>query len=165
LIDICGVFTDKQEKKKKKKKKKMQPPHLSVPNLSASVDGANKSGSLRNMLTQSLDPAVLTPNTIRKNPNLLRVKEFGHMSPNSPNLTRRLDPAIKQEVLRQSALVEEQEKKIRALEANSALAPARGKGGAQKLKWAFNADKTVVSLPIKVPSCVTDPGSKLRTVS
>jgi hypothetical protein len=66
------------------------PPSLAAPGLSASVDGVNKSSAARNFLTQSLDVSVLTPNTLRKNPNLLRVKEFGHMSPNSPNLKRRL---------------------------------------------------------------------------
>jgi hypothetical protein len=78
-------------------------------------------------------------------------QEFGHQSPNSPNLRRQLDPAIKAEEAVKSAKVEEDEKRIRALEANSALAPSRGGAAKSKrLAWAFNPEKTVVSLPIKI---------------
>ncbi len=78
-------------------------------------------------------------------------KEFGHLSPNSPNLRRRLDPAAKAEGVVKSAKAEEDEKRIRALEANSALAPSRGGvAKSKRLAWAFNAEKTVVSLPIKI---------------
>ena len=129
-------------------------PFLSAPNLSASVDDAPTGSGIsrsRSLLTQSLDPSILTPNTQRKNPNLLRVKEFGSLSPNSPNLHRRLDPETKAEVATKSNKAEQDEKHIRALEANSALAPSRGAPlGKGRLAWAFNPEKTVVSLPIKL---------------
>lgn len=81
------------------------------------------------------------------------MREFGNISPNSPNLRRRMDPDARASALRSTKKIEDDEKKVRALESISAIAPSRGGGGGggkKKLNFAFSADKTVVSLPIKL---------------
>jgi hypothetical protein len=77
--------------------------------------------------------------------------EFGNLSPNSPNLRRLMDPKNKKEASKNINKIEEEEKHIRGLESNPALAPTRAMvPGAPKLNFTFNEEKTVVSLPIGV---------------
>lgn len=101
----------------------------------------------------------------------MQVKEFGNLryyfihcfvsdrlsfSPNSPNLRRQMDKNLRNTQLKQLSVMEDSEKQIRDLEANSAVAPSRlrgstkGPGHDKALKYEWSKDKTVVSLPIGI---------------
>ncbi len=76
--------------------------------------------------------------------------EFGNLSPNSPNLRRRMDPREKEKAVKHTAKIEDEEKQRRELERISGLAPARAPLASNKVAFALSEDKTVVSLPVHI---------------